>query len=61
VVTALVELRGAGSTWRQTIRNRGRVLVEATVVAACTDLRGRPARTPPRLQEALQTLVTVAE
>jgi YbgC/YbaW family acyl-CoA thioester hydrolase len=61
VATALVELRGAGSTWRQTVRNGDRVLVDATVVAACTDLHGRPARTPPPLQEALQTLVTVAE
>jgi len=60
VGTGIVELRRAGSTWRQTIRSRDRLLVDATVVAACTDLHGRPARTPPRLQEALQALITVA-
>lgn len=57
VTTGLEALRGASSTWRQTILRDGEVIVEAEVTAACTDLEGRPARTPAAFQEALAALL----
>ena len=50
VQTSLEELRGASSIWRQRIVRGDDVILEAGVTAACTNLEGRPARTPPRFQ-----------
>jgi YbgC/YbaW family acyl-CoA thioester hydrolase len=56
VRTALTDLRSASSTWRQTIVRDDEVILEAEVTAACTNLEGRPVRTPAEFQEALGSL-----
>ncbi|MCJ7725157.1 MAG: acyl-CoA thioesterase [Acidimicrobiia bacterium] len=57
VETSLAELRGASSIWRQRIVRGQDLILEADVTAACTDLGGRPARTPAPFQEALEALL----
>jgi YbgC/YbaW family acyl-CoA thioester hydrolase len=57
VVSSIRELRGASSHWRQEIVRGDDVIVEADVTAACTDLSGRPTRTPEAFQNALATLL----
>lgn len=57
VTTTLARLGASESTWRQVISRDGEVLVEATVRAACTDLNGKPVRTPEGFRAALQPLV----
>jgi acyl-CoA thioester hydrolase len=56
VRTGISTLRGASSSWRQTILRGDEVLVEAEITAACTDLEGKPTRTPAAFQEALRAL-----
>lgn len=56
VRTGLAGLRGASSTWHQTVLRDGEVVLEADVTAACTGPDGRPARTPAAFQEALRLL-----
>jgi acyl-CoA thioester hydrolase len=55
VETSIEDLRGASSIWRQRVVRGGDVILEAMVTAACTNHEGRPSRTPPRFQEALET------
>jgi acyl-CoA thioester hydrolase len=57
VTSSITELRGASSRWRQVIVRGDAVILEAEITAACTDMAGRPARTPAEFQEALQALV----
>jgi len=52
----IAELRPASSLWRQEVRRDGRLLVEAEVTGACTDLTGRPRRVPDEVQQALRQL-----
>ncbi|MCB2223741.1 MAG: acyl-CoA thioesterase [Actinobacteria bacterium] len=61
VETAIERLRGASSTWRQRILRGGEVVLDAEVTAACTDLEGRPSRTPAEFQEALRALLDAGE
>jgi len=56
VLTAIEELRGASSIWRQQISRGDTVILEAGITAATTDLDGRPTRTPAVFQEALRSL-----
>jgi YbgC/YbaW family acyl-CoA thioester hydrolase len=53
VETSIEDLRGASSIWHQRIVRGSDVILEADVTAACTNLEGRPARTPPEFQAAL--------
>jgi acyl-CoA thioester hydrolase len=57
VTTTLADLGASASTWHQVITRDGEVLVEATVRAACTDLDGRPVRTPQGFRQALEPLL----
>ena len=57
VHTSILELRGASSRWRQVIVRDGEPILEAEIAAACTDLTGRPSRTPAEFQEALAVLL----
>ncbi len=57
VTSSILELRSASSRWRQVIVRGDEVILEAEITTACTDLAGRPARTPPQFQEALRALV----
>ncbi len=58
VRTAIDGLRGASSTWRQQIMRGDTLILEAEITAACTDLDGKPTRTPAVFQEALRSLGT---
>lgn len=60
VQTCIQDLRGASSVWKQRIVRGDDVILEAAVTAACTNLEGRPARTPARFQAALGTLLATA-
>jgi len=58
VETGVEEIRAASSRWRQRILLGGSPVLEASVRAAATDLRGRPARAPAALNEALHRLIS---
>jgi len=60
VASAIEELRPASSRWRQEIRCRGTLILEAEIVGACTDPGGRPRRVPAELQTALGALGRLA-
>lgn len=60
ITSAIEELRPASSRWRQEIRCRGALILEAGIVGACTDLGGRPRRVPAELQTALGRLAPPA-
>jgi YbgC/YbaW family acyl-CoA thioester hydrolase len=60
VTTTLAELGASASTWRQVITRGDEVVVEATVRAACTDLDGKPVRTPQAFRTALKPLLEQA-
>ena len=54
--SGIAELRAASSRWHQQIRRGDEVILEAEITAACTTSEGRPARTPPEFQQALEQL-----
>jgi acyl-CoA thioester hydrolase len=56
VRTSIADLRGASSRWHQEIRRGDDLILEAEITAACTNLAGRPTRTPRDLQRGLAAL-----
>lgn len=60
VTSCITDLRAASSHWRQEILRGDEVILEADITAACTDLEGKPARTPAEFQEALRALIDPA-
>ena len=60
ITSGIVELRPASSRWRQEIRCRSDLILEAEITGACTDDAGRPRRVPSEFQEALRRLVPSA-
>ena len=56
VETAVREIGGAATRFRPWVRRGDRLLVEAEVRGALTDLDGRPRRMPPDVVERLRTL-----
>lgn len=59
VSTSIEELRGASSRWRQQIHRGEDLILDAEITAACTNLDGRPTRTPQAFQRALADLAAV--
>ena len=57
ITSGITELRPASSRWRQEIRCRSDLILEAEITGACTDDAGRPRRVPSEFQKALHRLV----
>jgi acyl-CoA thioester hydrolase len=57
VTSTVTSVGASASSWRQVLTRDDTTLVEATVEAACTDLKGKPVRMPAELRHALTELV----
>ena len=56
ITSELVELGASQSQWHQEIRRGTELIAEADMYAACTNLEGRPVRTPEVFKSALNDL-----
>lgn len=55
IETDVSELRRASTVWRQRMLRGDELMAEQEIVAAVTNLGGRPVRSPPELAAALST------
>jgi acyl-CoA thioester hydrolase len=56
ITSRVIEIGASRSVWSQEVDRGDTRILEAEIEAACTDLEGRPVRSPAELRSALESL-----